>query len=219
MDSTASFQYAGTAQNRQQGWKLFVKRGLDLLFGSIFLGLAAPVMAFTAGAIWLADGRPVLYRWRVVGQRGRPFLSWKFRTMVRDADKRKHELISMNEMVGPVFKMRNDPRVTKIGRLLRRYSLDELPQLWSVVKGDMSLVGPRPPLVTEFEHFDAWQKRKLTVIPGLTCLWQTMGRCDIEDFDEWVRMDLHYIDSWSLILDMKILLRTFKAVLLGRGAY
>jgi lipopolysaccharide/colanic/teichoic acid biosynthesis glycosyltransferase len=219
MASTASFQYAGTTQIRQRGWKLVVKRGLDLLCGSILLVLAAPVMGLAAVGVWFTDGRPLLYQWRVVGQQGKPFLSWKFRTMVRDADQRKQELMSLNEMAGPAFKMRNDPRVTKVGRVLRRYSLDELPQLWSVVKGDMSLVGPRPPLVTEFEHFQPWQKRKLTVIPGLTCLWQTMGRSDIEDFDEWVRMDLRYIDNWSLILDLKILVRTFKAVLLGRGAY
>jgi lipopolysaccharide/colanic/teichoic acid biosynthesis glycosyltransferase len=219
MASTASFQYAGTTQTRQQGWKLVVKRGLDLLFGSILLVLVAPVMGLAAVAVWFTDGRPVLYQWRVVGQQGKPFLSWKFRTMVRDADTRKQELMSLNEMAGPAFKMRNDPRITKVGRVLRRYSLDELPQLWSVIKGDMSLVGPRPPLITEVEHFEAWQKRKLTVIPGLTCLWQTMGRSDIKDFNEWVTMDLHYIDNWSLFLDFKILIQTFKTVVLGRGAY
>ena len=219
MASTTSFQYAGTTQTRQQGWKLVLKRGLDLLFGCILLVLAAPVMGFAAVAIWFTDGRPVLYQWRVVGHQGKPFLSWKFRTMVRDADKRKQELMAQNEMAGPAFKMRNDPRITKVGRVLRRYSLDELPQLWSVLKGDMSMVGPRPPLVTEFEQFEPWQRRKLTVIPGLTCLWQTMGRSDIKNFDEWVRMDLHYIDNWSLLLDLKILVQTVKKVVLGRGAY
>jgi lipopolysaccharide/colanic/teichoic acid biosynthesis glycosyltransferase len=219
MASTASFQYAGTTQTRQQGWKLFVKRGFDLVLGSVLLVLAAPVMGLAGIAVWFSDGRPLLYQWRVVGHQGKPFLSWKFRTMVRDADKRKRELMALNEMAGPAFKMRNDPRITKVGRVLRRYSLDELPQLWSVIKGDMSLVGPRPPLVTEFEHFEAWQKRKLSVIPGLTCLWQTMGRADIKNFDEWARMDLRYIDNWSLFLDLKILIRTFKTVVLGHGAY
>lgn len=139
--------------------------------------------------------------------------------MVRDADRRKRELLKHNEMQGPVFKMRDDPRVTSVGRLLRRYSFDELPQLWSVVRGDMSLVGPRPPLVTEYENFEPWQKRKLSVVPGLTCLWQVSGRSDIKDFDEWVRMDLQYIDDWSLQLDLKIIFQTFTAVLMGRGAY
>lgn len=200
-------------------WKWWIKRTLDIVLGTILVVLSSPVMAFAAIAIWIGDGRPILYPWRVVGQHGRPFLSWKFRTMVRDADRRKRELLKHNEMQGPVFKMRDDPRVTPVGRLLRRYSFDELPQLWSVVKGDMSLVGPRPPLVTEYENFEPWQKRKLSVVPGLTCLWQVSGRSDIKDFDEWVRMDLQYIDDWSLQLDLKIIFQTFTAVLMGRGAY
>jgi lipopolysaccharide/colanic/teichoic acid biosynthesis glycosyltransferase len=139
--------------------------------------------------------------------------------MVKDADKQKATLEKLNEMQGPVFKMRNDPRITRLGRILRRYSLDELPQLWSVLKGDMSLVGPRPPLVKEYERFVPWQKAKLAVTPGLTCLWQISGRSDIRSFDDWVRMDLEYIRNWSLKRDLVILCRTALVVLRGRGAY
>jgi len=144
-------------------------------------------------------------------------LSYKFRSMYEDADQRKAQLLARNEMRGPVFKISNDPRVTSLGRFLRKHSLDELPQLWSVVKGDMSLVGPRPPLVTEYEQFTDFQKLKLTVKPGITCLWQVNGRNKVKDFDEWVKLDLEYIRSWSLWLDIKILLKTFAAVLAGTG--
>ncbi|TMQ64509.1 MAG: sugar transferase [Candidatus Eisenbacteria bacterium] len=164
-------------------------------------------------------GKPILYRWRVVGLRGRYFTGYKFRTMERDAEARRHGLESLNEMAGPVFKMRDDPRVTGIGRLLRRFSLDELPQLWSVLKGDMSLVGPRPPLRTEWENFEPWQRRKLAVKPGITCLWQVSGRSDIRDFSEWVRLDIEYIERWTTWLDLKILLATGAAVVRSKGAY
>jgi lipopolysaccharide/colanic/teichoic acid biosynthesis glycosyltransferase len=196
-----------------------VKRTIDLVLGTALFIAASPVMVVVGMLIWICEGRPILYRWRVVGQHGRSFVSWKFRTMVRDADQRKQELLQHNEMQGPVFKMQNDPRITRTGRFLRKYSLDELPQLWSVAIGDMSLVGPRPPLLSEYEKFQLWQKRKLSVVPGLTCLWQVQGRADITDFDEWVRMDLDYIDRWSLALDCKILLQTVSVVLRGKGAY
>ena len=137
--------------------------------------------------------------------------------MYQDADQRKAELLDGNEMSGPVFKMTADPRVTPIGRFLRKYSFDELPQLWSVLKGDMSLVGPRPPLQSEYEHFSDWQKLKLQVKPGMTCLWQVRGRNAIANFDDWVRLDLEYINNWSLALDFKILMSTIPTVLFGRG--
>jgi lipopolysaccharide/colanic/teichoic acid biosynthesis glycosyltransferase len=203
----------------RQGWRNAIKRLVDLFLGAILAIVASPVMLAIAAVIWIRDGSPILYQWRVVGKDGRPFRSWKFRTMVHDADRLKCELLQHNEMRGPVFKMRNDPRITRAGHFLRKYSLDELPQLWSVLLGDMSLVGPRPPLVSEYQRFQRWQKRKLAVIPGLTCLWQVQGRADISDFDEWVRMDLDYIDHWSLGLDLKIMFRTVLVVLQGRGAY
>ncbi|MGB8065792.1 MAG: sugar transferase [Candidatus Sulfotelmatobacter sp.] len=213
MDEAISAGYAGGRSSR------WIKRGIDLVLGTILLIFTAPVMLVIACVIWIRDGNPILYQWKVVGQNGKPFLSWKFRTMVRDADRRKQELMKFNEMQGPVFKMKEDPRITPSGRFLRKYSLDELPQLWSVVRGDMSLVGPRPPLVTEYEKYEPWQKRKLSVIPGLTCVWQVQGRADITDFNDWMRMDLEYIDNWSLLLDIKILLQTAAVVVRGRGAY
>src|ERR1700687_513264 len=196
-----------------------IKRAFDVVVGTIPLILATPLMLVIGLVIWICEGRPVLYQWKVVGQHGRPFLSWKFRTMVPDADRRKQELLKHNEMQGPVFKMREDPRITPTGGFLRKYSLDELPQLWSVGLGGMSLVGPRPPLVTEYAKYESWQKRKMSVVPGLTCLWQVQGRADITDFNDWVRMDLQYIDNWSLTLDFKILFQTAAVVVRGKGAY
>lgn len=200
-------------------WHRWAKRTVDAVGSALALLLLSPVLAVIALAIRFRNGRPILYRWRVVGKDGIPFTSWKFRTMVADAEQQKQALLKFNEMRGPVFKMRDDPRITPLGRFLRRYSLDELPQFWSVLRGDMSLVGPRPPLVEEYERFAPWQKQKLSVIPGLTCLWQISGRSNIKDFDEWVRMDLQYIREWSLRGDFKIMMRTVLVVLGGRGAY
>jgi lipopolysaccharide/colanic/teichoic acid biosynthesis glycosyltransferase len=138
--------------------------------------------------------------------------------MVEDAESQLKDIVQYNEMDGPVFKMTNDPRITRIGKWLRKFSLDELPQLWNVVKGDMSLVGPRPPLPEEVEQYDTWQRRKLSMRPGITCLWQASGRNKIADFKEWMKMDLEYIDNWSLWLDLKILFKTIPVVLLGIGA-
>jgi len=195
-----------------------VKRAIDLVGAGVLLGLLSPLFAAIAAAVKLTSAGPIFYRWQVVGKDGQAFTGYKFRTMVRDADALKAQLLAANEMSGPVFKMRRDPRITSVGRILRKLSLDELPQLWSVLKGDMSLVGPRPPLQTEYARFTDSQKRKLAVTPGITCLWQISGRNDISDFDEWVRLDLEYIRDWSLWLDVKILLRTIPAVLRGRGA-
>lgn len=206
-------------QREQAPWKRRLKRWIDIAGSAAALVLVSPILALIAILVYLFDGRPVLYRWRVVGKNGSPFTSWKFRTMVPSADALKESLLVSNEMRGPVFKMRDDPRITPLGRKLRRYSLDELPQLWSVLKGDMSLVGPRPPLVSEYEQFSDWQKRKLSVTPGLTCLWQISGRNEIIDFDDWVRMDLQYIQQWSIAEDFRIMLRTVEVVFRGRGAY
>jgi lipopolysaccharide/colanic/teichoic acid biosynthesis glycosyltransferase len=199
--------------------QLALKRLLDVVLSAAALVILAPFLLVIAALIWADSGWPVLYPWKVVGYRGRYFTSYKLRTMVRNADALYDELASQNEMSGPVFKMKADPRVTRIGRVLRKYSLDELPQLWSVLIGDMSLVGPRPPLQREWERFEAWQRQKLAVTPGITCLWQVSGRADIQDFDEWARLDLEYIRRWSLWLDLTILWRTVSAVLSRRGAY
>jgi len=210
-------------RREERGWRRSVmdqgriKRSIDALAAGLLLLLLAPVMVVIGLLVKLTSRGPIFYRWRVVGQGGKPFTGYKFRTMVENADALKAELLAKNEMGGPVFKMKDDPRVTPLGRWLRRYSLDELPQLWSVLKGDMSLVGPRPPLQSEYAQFADWQKRKLSVKPGITCLWQVSGRNRIKDFDEWVKMDLEYVDNWSLWLDLKILLRTALAVLKGTG--
>src|SRR5262249_45828926 len=156
----------------------------------------SPLLALIALAIKLTTPRlSVFYRWNVVGCNGRPFTGFKFTTMVEDADTRRQELLPHNEMQGPVFKMRKDPRTTPLGRVLRKFSLNELPQLWSVLKGDMSLVGPRPAFPHELERYELWHKRKLSVRPGMTCLWQIRGRNQIVRFDDWVRMDFEYIDN------------------------
>lgn len=194
------------------------KRALDIVVSAPLLVVLSPLLAAIALAVKLGDGGPVLYRWRVVGRGGRPFTSNKFRSMVVNADELKPALEVANEMSGPVFKMRDDPRITRVGRFLRRFSLDELPQLWSVLRGELSLVGPRPPLQTEYARFTDRQRAKLAVKPGITCLWQVSGRNEITDFDEWLRLDLEYIERWSLRLDLAILLRTIPAVLSGRGA-
>jgi len=197
--------------------RLILKRVLDVLVSGTALMVLLPLLALIAGLVKLFSKGPIFYRWEVVGKDGVPFAGYKFRSMDADADRRKQGLLARNEMTGPVFKMANDPRITSLGRILRKYSLDELPQFWSVLKGDMSLVGPRPPLVTEWERFTERQKRKLQVKPGLTCLWQVSGRNQISDFDDWVRLDLQYIREWSLALDFKILLKTIPAVVLGKG--
>jgi lipopolysaccharide/colanic/teichoic acid biosynthesis glycosyltransferase len=197
--------------------RLAVKRSIDAVGSAFLLLLLSPIFLALGIAVGVTSPGPIFYRWKVVGPSGRPFVSYKFRSMVADADSLRSQLSALNEMSGPVFKITDDPRVTKVGSWMRRYSLDELPQLYSVLKGDMSLVGPRPPLITEYAEFTDFQKQKLAVKPGMTCLWQVSGRNRISDFDEWVRLDLEYIRNWSLYLDMKILLRTAKEVLGASG--
>ncbi len=198
---------------------LFLKRVFDIILSGVLLVLLAPLFLAIAVAIKITTpDLPVFYRWHVVGQNGVEFTGYKFTTMVRDADVRKADLIAQNEMNGPVFKMKDDPRVTPFGKYLRKFSLNELPQLWSVLKGDMSLVGPRPAFRYELERYEFWHKRKLSIRPGITCLWQIRGRNKIVDFDDWVRMDLEYIDNWSFWLDVKILFRTAWVVLAGTGS-
>ncbi len=197
---------------------LGAKRLFDLALSTTVLLLTAPLLALIAAAIRLESPGPVLFRQRRVGVNGRHFTLWKFRTMCADAEARLAQLRTQNEVGGPVFKMRNDPRITRVGRWLRKTSLDEFPQFWNVLCGDMSVVGPRPPIPSEVERYEAWQRRRLSVKPGITCVWQVSGRSDI-DFDEWMELDLHYIDNWSLWGDVRIVLRTVPAVLFGRGAH
>jgi exopolysaccharide biosynthesis polyprenyl glycosylphosphotransferase len=197
---------------------LVVKRLIDVIVSAVLLIVLAPLFLLIALAIKITTPRlRVFYPWHVIGLNGRPFTGYKFTTMVADADALKDDLIARNEMQGPVFKVKDDPRITPLGRLLRKFSLNELPQLWSVLKGDMSLVGPRPAFRHELERYALWHKRKLCVKPGITCLWQVSGRNRISDFDEWVRLDLEYIDRWNLWLDMRILARTVWTVVAGSG--
>jgi len=198
-------------------WALLVKRIMDVVISAILLVLLAPFMALVGLAVKLTSSGSIVYRQVHCGLYGRRFVLYKFRSMIDGAEDVLWEIRHLNEMDGPVFKMRNDPRVTPLGRFLRKTSIDEWPQFWNVLKGDMSLVGPRAPLPEEVKEYTRWQRRRLSVKPGITCLWQVSGRNEI-DFHEWMRMDLSYIDNWSLLLDFKILLRTFPVVLLGKGA-
>jgi exopolysaccharide biosynthesis polyprenyl glycosylphosphotransferase len=203
----------------QNEWLLILKRLIDVL-GSITLLLALlPLFAVVAVLIkWDSPG-PVFFTQERVGLNKRRFQLIKFRTMAKGAEKQQQVLEHLNEAVGPVFKIRDDPRITRIGKFLRRLSIDELPQLLNVFKGDMSLVGPRPLPLRDVENIDTqWHKRRFSVYPGLTCLWQISGRSTLS-FDDWVRLDLEYIDNWSLGLDLKILMRTIPAILKGDGAY
>jgi exopolysaccharide biosynthesis polyprenyl glycosylphosphotransferase len=198
---------------------LFAKRVFDLVLSAALLVLLAPLFALIAIAIKLTTPQlPVFYPWNVVGYKGRRFTGYKFTTMFADADDRKASLEHLNEMTGPVFKIKDDPRTTPLGKWLRRFSLNELPQFWSVLKGDMSLVGPRPAYPNELERYELWHKRKLCVQPGVTCLWQVRGRNKISSFDDWVRMDFEYIDNWSLWLDCVIVARTVWTVVAGSGS-
>lgn len=197
--------------------KLFVKRLVDIVGASLGLIVAAPILGVAALAIRLTSPGPILFRQVRCGRNGRPFMMHKLRTMYVDAEERKYALLEQNEMDGPVFKMKRDPRITPVGHLLRRFSIDELAQIWDVLRGQMSLVGPRPSLPVEVVEYQTFERRRLSMRPGLTCLWQVSGRNEI-GFDDWVRLDLEYIDTWSLGNDLKILLRTIPAVLSGSGS-
>jgi exopolysaccharide biosynthesis polyprenyl glycosylphosphotransferase len=210
--------YVATYTGVRDWGPLMVKRVLDVTFSLILLLLVAPILVGTALLIKLTSGDPILFRQERLGLNKRRFLILKFRTMVPDAERMLADLESQNEVSGPVFKIRKDPRITPLGRFLRRTSLDELPQLFNVLKGDMSLVGPRPLPVRDYEGFsEDWQRRRFSVRPGITCLWQVNGRSSIP-FEQWMKLDLQYMDEWSLWLDIKILARTVSAVLKGSGA-
>jgi exopolysaccharide biosynthesis polyprenyl glycosylphosphotransferase len=200
-------------------WQSVIKQLIDFVGALATLTLLAIPFLIIGILIKLSSPGPILFRQRRCGVNGRPFTIFKFRTMETDAERRKEGLSAMNEMTGPVFKMTNDPRITPIGRFLRKYSIDEFPQFFNVLRGEMSLVGPRPLPVEEVRRFnDLAHRRRLSVKPGLTCLWQVSGRNNVSNFKDWVRLDLEYIDNWSLWLDLKILWRTIPIVLIGSGA-
>jgi exopolysaccharide biosynthesis polyprenyl glycosylphosphotransferase len=202
-----------------RSWALVSKRVIDFIGALIGLILLSPLLAIVAAAVKMTSPGPVLFSQMRSGRHGKPFKMVKFRSMFTDAEQRRHELEAFNEMSGPVFKLDNDPRITPIGRWLRKFSIDELPQLFNVLTGQMSLVGPRPLPTYEVENFsDPAQRRRLSVKPGITCLWQISGRNEVREFQTWVRLDLEYIDNWSIWLDLAILFRTIPAVLLGHGA-
>ena len=203
----------------ETSWQVIAKMLLDFFGALALIAVTSPFMLAIAALVKFTSPGPVLFRQQRSGVNGAPFEILKFRTMDTNAEQQQHELAAMNEMSGPVFKVTNDPRITRLGKWLRKYSLDELPQLFNVLRGEMSLVGPRPLPVDEVRRFsDLAHRRRLSVKPGLTCLWQVKGRNQISDFKEWVRLDLEYIDTWSIWLDLKILLLTPAAVLRGTGA-
>lgn len=201
-----------------KGWNLVLKRAIDLTIIVLTAPVVLPFAAIIALAIrWDSPG-PAIFQQRRIGKGGQPFTAYKFRTMVVDAEERKAELAQLNEADGPIFKIRNDPRLTRLGRFLRRSSLDELPQLWNIVRGEMSLVGPRPQLPAEVAQYEEWHYRRLEANPGLTGLWQVLGRSDTS-FDEMVRLDIYYAENWSPGMDLRIMIETIPAVLSGKGAY
>ena len=202
----------------QNSFGLALKRTLDVVGSGLGILAISPIMLAIALLIKLSSKGPVFFAQERVGKKGETFRMFKFRSMRVDAEAQKEFLIQRNEAEGPVFKIKNDPRVTGIGKWIRKYSLDELPQLWNVFNGDMSLVGPRPPLPVEVTKYTNWERLRLTIKPGLTCIWQVSGRSKI-GFAQWVMMDIEYIRNWSFVLDVKILLKTLPAVVKGDGAW
>jgi lipopolysaccharide/colanic/teichoic acid biosynthesis glycosyltransferase len=199
-------------------WQLTIKRAVDVIGASLALLLLSPVLIAAAIAVKLSSPGPVFYVSDRVGKDGVTFRFAKFRSMRSNAEYEKPHLVELNEATGPIFKVRDDPRMTKVGRVLRKLSIDEMPQLLHVLSGKMSLVGPRPPLPEEVVTYSEFEWQRLSVQPGITCIWQVSGRSDL-DFDTWVQMDIQYIEEWTLSSDLRLLLRTVPAVLTGRGAY
>ncbi len=197
---------------------LAAKRVFDVVLSATALVVLSPLFLAIAIAILIDSPGPILFRQRRMGMNGREFWFYKFRSMYEDAEERLEQLRSLNEAQGPIFKIRQDPRITRVGAFLRKTSLDEFPQFWNVLRGEMSIVGPRPPLPAEVQRYELWQRRRLSMKPGITCIWQVSGRSEL-GFDRWMELDLHYIDNWSLWRDLEILVKTVPAVLTGRGAH
>lgn len=208
----------GRAERAEAVFYTIAKRIIDVLGALAALLLASALMLATAVAVKINSPGPVFYWQYRLGKDGRPFRFYKFRSMTATAHDIRDSLIEQNEASGPVFKIRHDPRMTRVGRFIRKYSIDELPQLFHVLTGAMSLVGPRPPIPAEVEQYEPWQTERLAVKPGLTCLWQVSGRSDI-GFEDWVRLDIEYVRTRNLWLDLKLLILTIPAVITGRGAY
>lgn len=208
----------GMKETTLKGWKIALKRFIDIAISSALLMLLSPLLFAVGILIKLDSPGPVFFRQTRLGRGAKPFTCYKFRSMREDAEAVKPHLTRLNEAAGPIFKIKEDPRITRVGKVIRRFSLDELPQLINIFRGDMSLVGPRPPLPSEVEVYEDWHHDRLKIPAGLTGLWQVMGRSDLS-FDEMVMLDLHYAENWSLWLDFKIMLRTIPTVLFARGAY
>jgi len=219
IDALNGIPLIGLKEVALRGGNLWLKRTLDILMAMVVIAVTSPIMLLIAILIKLERPRgPVFFKQERVGYGGRRFLCYKFRSMRPDAEQMKDQLMPYNEASGPIFKMKNDPRVTRVGRWLRRTSLDEIPQVFNILAGDMSWVGPRPPVPSEVEQYNEWHRRRLEITPGLTGLWQVSGRSDLS-FDDMVKLDLYYAENWSLAFDIKIILMTIPAVLKARGAY
>jgi exopolysaccharide biosynthesis polyprenyl glycosylphosphotransferase len=218
INEMAGIPLIGVKQVRVSPLTRFLKRAVDVIFSLSVLILTAPLMALIALVVKMDSPGPVLFRQNRVGQGGRPFTLYKFRSMTIGAEDQKDLLRDLNEADGPIFKMKDDPRVTRVGRWLRRFSLDELSQFYNVLRGDMSIIGPRPPLPEEVAEYQPWHMRRLDIAPGITGMWQVSGRSELP-FDEMALLDIYYVEHWSPALDLKILLRTIPTILFGDGAY
>jgi exopolysaccharide biosynthesis polyprenyl glycosylphosphotransferase len=218
IDDVGGVPLIGVREPRIGTWNTVLKRTIDLVGSLVLLMLLMPFFVLVAIVIKLDSPGPIIFRQKRIGREGRPFITYKFRTMREGAEEEQPQLLEFNEADGPLFKIRNDPRHTRLGRWLRRMSIDELPQLLNVVRGEMSLVGPRPPVVSEVEHYQEWHRERFQVCPGMTGLWQVSGRSELP-FDEMCMLDIYYIENWSPWLDFWIMLRTIPTVLLARGAY
>lgn len=213
-----AFPYVTLVKTPVRGVGLFIKRSFDIVASLLGIFALLPFFLVIACFIKMDSKGPIFYRQHRIGKNGQIFRMYKFRSMVSNADELRKQLESYNEVDGPVFKIRKDPRITRIGRFIRKYSIDELPQLFNVLKGEMSIVGPRPPLPKEVEKYGDWEWRRLEVLPGITGLWQVSGRSDLS-FQQWMNLDVYYIENWSFTLDIKIMLKTIPVVFRGRGAY